>query len=517
MDPGQRERWIRFCDIIIQDNTAQTNHYNFPLCFFVLVDNYNKTRIAAQALMPDETIESFQWVMQQLEEATGILPKVLMTDEDLSMKHVVNDFPNIKHLFCLYHLGQNILKNLRSKLGDQYTEFIQDFYLTRNSLSEDVFEARFTNLLNKFPTASSYLQKLLSIKKSWACAYTLKIFTGGMQSIQRVESLNNLIKTAVNSKSTLMQVMEAIHQCLECENLNQRFISWSQDQINYNNQIVLQHVFPQIVKQINKYLTPNLAAEQQKQIVESTVYRAQIISLNNTEFNNQDIECNNDFIENIYDTSQSYLSALISENEYSTIQEIWKITCLTSTKSIHHVILFKDGRYSCTCLLLISSGIVCRHFFSILIESNFARFHIMLLPIRWCKDRVTEFERTKELFLTSSHHTELVPIVHQLNISTRMNLFQLDDCQENWVHKLDKKIRFNKTMSLAKQAIVLQGENDSNNELDDLLKDYIEKKNLSVKKKHKKENIEFLRSVITQGRFLLYKSIMNNWFLLKMF
>ncbi|CAG8628741.1 1691_t:CDS:2, partial [Scutellospora calospora] len=37
MDPGQRERWIRF------------------------FDNYNKTRIAAQALMPDETIESFQW------------------------------------------------------------------------------------------------------------------------------------------------------------------------------------------------------------------------------------------------------------------------------------------------------------------------------------------------------------------------------------------------------------------------------------------------------------------------
>ncbi|CAG8824586.1 25154_t:CDS:1, partial [Cetraspora pellucida] len=56
MDPGQRERWIRFSDIIVQDNTAQTNHYNFPLCLFVLIDNHNKTRIAAQALMPDETI-----------------------------------------------------------------------------------------------------------------------------------------------------------------------------------------------------------------------------------------------------------------------------------------------------------------------------------------------------------------------------------------------------------------------------------------------------------------------------
>ncbi|CAG8840197.1 2776_t:CDS:2, partial [Cetraspora pellucida] len=30
MDPGQRERWIQFSNIIVQDNTAQTNHYNFP-------------------------------------------------------------------------------------------------------------------------------------------------------------------------------------------------------------------------------------------------------------------------------------------------------------------------------------------------------------------------------------------------------------------------------------------------------------------------------------------------------
>ncbi|CAG8831931.1 2708_t:CDS:2, partial [Gigaspora margarita] len=44
-----------------KDNTAQTNHYNFPLCLFVLINNHNKTRIVAQALMPDETIESFRW------------------------------------------------------------------------------------------------------------------------------------------------------------------------------------------------------------------------------------------------------------------------------------------------------------------------------------------------------------------------------------------------------------------------------------------------------------------------
>ncbi|CAG8739868.1 14517_t:CDS:2, partial [Dentiscutata erythropus] len=172
-------------DSIIQDNMAQTNYYNFPLCLFVLVDNHNKTRIAAQALMPDETIESFCWVMQQLKKATGISPRILMTNEYLSIKYVMaHDFPDTKHLFCLYHLSQNISKNLHSKLDEQYADFIRDFYLAHNSLSEN---------------------------ESWACAYTFRTFTGGMQSTQRVEGLNNLIKTAINSSSTLLQVMEAIH------------------------------------------------------------------------------------------------------------------------------------------------------------------------------------------------------------------------------------------------------------------------------------------------------------------
>ncbi|CAG8713217.1 18279_t:CDS:2, partial [Racocetra fulgida] len=125
MDPGQRERWIRFCDIIIQDNTAQTNHYNFPLCLFVLINNYNKTRIAVQALMPDETIESFQWVMQQLEDATGILPRVLITDEDLSMKHVVK---RVEKKIC-FNKTMSLAKQVIALQGDNENDYELDIFL----------------------------------------------------------------------------------------------------------------------------------------------------------------------------------------------------------------------------------------------------------------------------------------------------------------------------------------------------------------------------------------------------
>ncbi|CAG8735918.1 10888_t:CDS:2, partial [Dentiscutata erythropus] len=195
---------------------------------------------------PNWYIESL--VMGQLKKATGIFSRILMADKNLSMKYVVAyDLPDTKHLFCLYHLSQNLSKNLCSKLGRQYANFIKDFYSTRNSLNESVFEAKLTNLLNNYSATSSYLQKLFLSKESWACAHTFKIFTGGMQSTQRVEELNNHIKTAINSSSTLLQVMETIHQHIERESLSQRFNSWSQDQINYNDNLVLQTVFPQVV------------------------------------------------------------------------------------------------------------------------------------------------------------------------------------------------------------------------------------------------------------------------------
>ncbi|CAG8732738.1 28767_t:CDS:1, partial [Dentiscutata erythropus] len=48
-------------------------------------------------------------------------------------------------------------------------------------------------------------------------------------------------------------------------------------------------------------------------------------------------------------------------------------------------------------------------------------------------------------------------------------------------------------MSFTKQAIVLQGENNSDNELDDFLKDYIEKKNLEREKETQERERRILK------------------------
>jgi hypothetical protein len=151
MSPAQRERWLTFHDIIIHDNTARTNKYNYPLSLFILIDNYNKSRLAAQAFMQDERQESYEWVLRCCLEACGIPPLTFVTDADPAMIAAISIvFPKVHHIQCLYHLYQNLPKNLRSCLGSLYQEFLKDFKAIQRSHCKSVIKKRSQDLVKKY-------------------------------------------------------------------------------------------------------------------------------------------------------------------------------------------------------------------------------------------------------------------------------------------------------------------------------------------------------------------------------
>ena len=53
-----------------------------------------------------------------------------------------------------------------------------------------------------------------------------------------------------------------------------------------------------------------------------------------------------------------------------------------------HIIILNDGTHLCTCLLLVSYGIICRHYFKLMVENLNALFHIILMPTRQFRDDV---------------------------------------------------------------------------------------------------------------------------------
>ena len=87
VDGRTRELYKTLRDCIFFDTTFCTNRYDMPFAPFVGINNHLRSILLGCALLPDETTETFVWVLQALKEA--------MTDQDKAMKAAIEQvFPN---------------------------------------------------------------------------------------------------------------------------------------------------------------------------------------------------------------------------------------------------------------------------------------------------------------------------------------------------------------------------------------------------------------------------------------
>src|SRR5436853_214827 len=99
-----------------------------------------------------------------------------------------------------------------------------------------------------------------------------------------------------------------------------------------------------------------------------------------------DEEINIGIREQVQDTRQILFRSLVSNLPTEAIIEVWHVRA-TGTHGIgYYVILLNEGTHLCTCLLLINKGLVCRNFFRVGTYSQYATFHISMIPNRWYLD-----------------------------------------------------------------------------------------------------------------------------------
>ena len=134
--------------------------------------------------------------------------------------------------------------------------------------------------METFPNAHEYLHNpIYSTRHSWACAFIRRIFTAGMQSTQRVESINAIIHKALSSSSTMADVVEALDSRMQKEAINKDFLSWKYKSVTYHQPFVVNNFFSNINNVIQKNFSPRIVTEIQKQMCESVLYRCENISI----------------------------------------------------------------------------------------------------------------------------------------------------------------------------------------------------------------------------------------------
>ncbi|CAB4421031.1 unnamed protein product [Rhizophagus irregularis] len=208
----------------------------------------------------------------------------------------------------------------------------------------------------------------------------------------------------------------------------------------------------------SRFLTPAILKLQHDEINQSLYYAANPID-------EQDIVVINEvsYDDECAESPWATIEQLIEVSGRDNVKEIWAVRVGNSLIAKHYVILLKNDAHMCSCLMVIRKGVVCRHYFQVMLNTCEARFHIRLIPSRW-------YQKDKD----ASHEAFIVADKFQNGMSTNAiqenNVEYLcaidkekEDLLEHRMNLLDEKIMYGTLHGTYKKALrkALQTKTDS--------------------------------------------------------
>ncbi|PKK62992.1 hypothetical protein RhiirC2_717298 [Rhizophagus irregularis] len=196
----------------------------------------------------------------------------------------------------------------------------------RNSLCHKKFEIEWKALTDEFPACKQYLTSVLyPCKRSWASYAINQNFTAGIQSTQRVEVMNKIIKDKLNRSSCLTDIVKEVQKTFDQQS-KKAILSECKNEIPTKGiPSIMDEYFLELDKILREYLTPQILQKQRDQMAQSLCYNTILI---------EDwlplLDIGDDFYqqkmarEDDYDQPQSLFSSLIENISHNSIQQVWK-------------------------------------------------------------------------------------------------------------------------------------------------------------------------------------------------
>ncbi len=109
---------------------VKTRHY---VCVVTGVNSKNNTIVFGQALLHDEKIQSWQFVLEfYTSSQMGIRPDILCTDEDAAFPaailNVYGRNSKVVHLLCYRHIRWNVKKKLNFNEVRQRSKLLEEAF-----------------------------------------------------------------------------------------------------------------------------------------------------------------------------------------------------------------------------------------------------------------------------------------------------------------------------------------------------------------------------------------------------
>ncbi|KAJ7731464.1 hypothetical protein DFH07DRAFT_713146, partial [Mycena maculata] len=276
------------------------------------------------------------------------------------------------HVYCLSHLLDNIDRNLRSSLGADWGNFLQDFWAAYRAVSPTEFERLWAALVARYPNPRIYLQELYNVRDRWAWAWISYLFTAGIRTNGRVETENRVTKAVSGSKKTLFQVFTALNERTRQQTGADLIRSRESSRRQHPGQV--ESMFTSILVHLREHVGPFALNVSFQQMESSVFYDADVLQLpegTRTWHPMNDFSNDNAYIET------RWLLRLVQNQGLVPIHLV-KITH-RNTGAAHIVAILPDGRYVCDCCMGLNQGLVCRHYFAAWLKIPGLPFHISLI------------------------------------------------------------------------------------------------------------------------------------------
>ena len=232
-----------------------------------------------------------------------------------------------------------------------------------------------------------------------------------MISSSRVESMNVCIKRMLfNSDISLCGLMKEIHKLLDEHDKKNRYQYWKLSIPSVKNLEQANFLFKEVDKCCQNFLTPTVLKLQRDEINQSVYYVVNPIDQQNIIATTIDESCEKECSK----SPQATVNQLLEVAGHDNIKEIWAVKVGNSLTAKNYIVLLNNNVHICSCLMAIRKGIVCRHYFQVMLNTCEARFHIRLIPSRWYqKDK----DASHESFITADKFCDSTSVIQENNIA----------------------------------------------------------------------------------------------------
>ncbi|GMI92369.1 CHLOROPLAST DIVISION MUTANT 25, FAR1-related sequence 4 [Hibiscus trionum] len=218
VDAKGMEDFSNFGDVVSFDTTYFTNKYKIPLVLFIGVNHHIQPTLLGCALIADDTVYSFLWLMQTWFIAMGErAPQVMLTDQNNAIKAAVAAvFPSTRHCFCLWHVLEKLTRHL------EYLSLWHDSLMLKldkciyRSWTEEQFEKRWWKMVDKFHLREmQWVQSLYEDRKQWVPVFMRDVSFAGLSTALRSDSLSSSFDKYVHAETSVREFIEQYRVILE--------------------------------------------------------------------------------------------------------------------------------------------------------------------------------------------------------------------------------------------------------------------------------------------------------------